>query len=63
MAVVIGSEGEGVSRIVRESCDFCLRIPMRGKMGSLNASVAAAVVMYEAVRRMEGDVRINGIEK
>jgi len=51
MAVVIGGEGGGVSRIVRESCDFTVKIPMCGKITSLNASVAAAVVMYEAVRR------------
>ncbi len=51
IALVIGSEGEGMSRLVKESCDFLVRIPMRGKINSLNASVAAGVVMYEAVRR------------
>ena len=51
IALVIGSEGEGMSRLVKESCDFLVRIPMRGKINSLNASVAAGVVMYEVVRR------------
>ncbi|MCL2616428.1 MAG: 23S rRNA (guanosine(2251)-2'-O)-methyltransferase RlmB, partial [Defluviitaleaceae bacterium] len=51
LAVVIGSEGEGVSRLVREKCDFGLGVPMRGKLDSLNASVAAGVIMYEAVRQ------------
>ena len=50
-AIVIGSEGDGMSRLVREECDFLLSIPMRGKVNSLNASAAAAVVLYEAVRQ------------
>lgn len=50
-AIVIGSEGEGISRIVRESCDFIVSIPMKGKVNSLNASAAAAVLLYEAVRQ------------
>lgn len=50
-AIVIGSEGAGISRIVREKCDFIVSIPMRGKVNSLNASNAAAVLLYEAVRR------------
>ncbi len=50
-AIVIGSEGDGMSRLVREQCDFLLSIPMRGKINSLNASTAAAVVLYEAVRQ------------
>ncbi len=49
--IVIGSEGEGMSRLVREQCDFLLSIPMRGQVNSLNASAAAAVVLYEAVRQ------------
>ncbi len=53
-AIVIGSEGKGMSRLVSENCDFRLAIPQRGKVSSLNASVAAAVVLFEAVRqRME----------
>lgn len=50
-AIVIGSEGEGISRLVREKCDFIVSIPMRGKVNSLNASNAAAVLLFEAVRR------------
>ena len=51
MALVIGSEGEGVSRLVKENCDFTASIPMYGKISSLNASVAAALLMYEVVRQ------------
>lgn len=51
VAIVIGSEGTGISRLVSENCDFNVCIPMYGKMGSLNASVSAAVLMYEAVRQ------------
>ena len=51
MALVIGSEGEGISRLVKEKCDFLVEIPMFGNINSLNASVAAAVLMYEVVRR------------
>jgi len=51
LAVIIGSEGEGMSRILREKCDFLVKIPMLGKMDSLNASVAAGVLLYEAVRQ------------
>jgi 23S rRNA (guanosine2251-2'-O)-methyltransferase len=49
--IVIGSEGFGMSRIVKENCDFIATIPMNGKINSLNASVAAGVVIYEAVRK------------
>ena len=51
IAVVIGSEGEGMSRLVREACDFLVKIPMLGSIESLNASVAAGVLLYEAVRQ------------
>ena len=50
-AIVIGSEGDGMTRLVRESCDFLVSIPMKGRISSLNASAAAAVVLYEAVRQ------------
>ena len=50
-AIVIGSGGIGMSRLVREQCDFLVSIPMRGQVNSLNASAAAAVVLYEAVRQ------------
>lgn len=50
-AIVIGSEGDGMGRLVREQCDFLVSIPMKGRLNSLNASAAAAVVLYEAVRQ------------
>ena len=50
VCLVIGSEGEGMSRVVAEQCDFRVSIPMRGKVSSLNASTSAAVVMYEVLR-------------
>ncbi len=50
-AIVIGNEGSGVSRLVRETCDAVVSIPMKGSIGSLNASNAAAVVLYEIVRQ------------
>ena len=49
--IVIGSEGDGMGRLVREQCDFLLSIPMKGRVNSLNASAAAAIVLYEAVRQ------------
>lgn len=51
LGIVIGSEGEGISRIVREHCDYLVKIPMCGKTESLNASVAAGILMFEAVRQ------------
>lgn len=51
LVVVIGSEGSGVSRLVKEHCDFLLKIPMLGKTESLNASVAAGIMFYEVVRQ------------
>ena len=50
-AIIIGSEGSGISRLVRESCDFIIKIPMHGKISSLNASVSTAIMIYEAVRQ------------
>ena len=50
-AIVIGSEGSGMGRLVAETCDFLVRIPMKGKLNSLNASAAAAILLYEAVRQ------------
>ena len=49
--IVIGSEGDGMSRLVSETCDFLVSIPMKGKLNSLNASAAAAILLYEAVRQ------------
>ena len=53
-AIVIGSEGDGMSRLVAENCDFLVSIPMKGKISSLNASAAAAILLYEAVRQRLG---------
>ena len=53
IAIVIGSEGYGMSRLVKENCDFLVKIPMKGKITSLNASVSAGIVMYEATRQRE----------
>jgi 23S rRNA (guanosine2251-2'-O)-methyltransferase len=54
LAIVIGGEGQGMSRLVRDKCDFLVSIPMRGKIQSLNASAAAAIILYEAVRQRMG---------
>ena len=54
IALVVGSEGEGVSRLVKEKCDFAVSIPMKGSIESLNASVAAGLFMYEIVRQRKG---------
>ncbi len=51
LAIVIGSEGFGMSRLVKENCDFLVKIPMKGKITSLNASVSAGIIMYEVVRQ------------
>ncbi len=51
LALVIGSEGAGVSRLTRELCDGCLSIPMKGQVGSLNASVAAAILIFKAAEQ------------
>jgi 23S rRNA (guanosine2251-2'-O)-methyltransferase len=53
MALVIGSEGNGIGRLVREKCDFLIKLPMLGKITSLNASVAAGIFMYETVRQRQ----------
>ena len=55
LALVIGSEGKGISRLIKEKCDFLVRLPMIGEISSLNASVAAAVLMYEVFRQ-----KVNG---
>ena len=54
IGIVIGNEGEGVSRLVKEKCDYICSIPMKGNIDSLNASVAAGVLMYEVVRQRIG---------
>ena len=57
MALVICSEGDGMGRLVRESCDFTVSLPMKGKVSSLNASAAAGIVMYEVLRQRLGGKR------
>ena len=51
IGIVIGSEGFGMSRLVKENCDFLVKIPMKGKITSLNASVSAGIIMYEVVKQ------------
>ncbi|EKN62701.1 rRNA methylase, putative, group 3 [Schinkia azotoformans MEV2011] len=51
LAIVIGSEGKGIGRLISEKCDFLIRLPMVGKVTSLNASVAASLLMYEVYRK------------
>lgn len=50
IAIVIGNEGKGMSRLTKENCDFLVKIPMKGKISSLNASVSAGIIMYEVLR-------------
>ncbi|MFO7312003.1 MAG: 23S rRNA (guanosine(2251)-2'-O)-methyltransferase RlmB [Bacillota bacterium] len=57
LAVVIGGEDKGLGRLVRESCDFLIRIPMRGRVNSLNAGVAGAVILFEIARQRRGGGR------
>lgn len=52
-AFVLGDEGRGISRLVREHCDFLIKIPMKGPLDSLNVSVAGAVILYESLRQKE----------
>ena len=54
MALVVGSEGHGMTRLVKEQCDFILSLPMAGHINSLNASVACGIVLYEAARQRKG---------
>jgi 23S rRNA (guanosine2251-2'-O)-methyltransferase len=51
LAIVIGSEGRGLSRLIREKCDYLVKLPLLGRIQSLNASVAAGILLYEAVRQ------------
>lgn len=55
LALVVGGEDKGLGRLVREKCDLIVRLPMRGRMNSLNASVAAAVLLYEVLRQRSRD--------
>lgn len=54
LGIVIGNEGKGLGRLVREQCDFLVKLPMFGRINSLNASVAASLLLYEAVRQRRG---------
>lgn len=54
LAVVMGGEGRGLSRLVREHCDLLVRLPMRGRIASLNVSVAAGILLYDIVRHIAG---------
>ena len=58
IALVIGSEGDGMGRLVRECCDVIVSLPMKGKVSSLNASAAAAITMYEILRQRSQEVMI-----
>jgi len=53
LGLVVGSEGQGLARLVRDSCDSLIRLPLRGRVGSLNAAVAGAIALYEALRQRE----------
>ena len=55
LAIIIGSEGFGMSKLVKENCDFLVKIPMKGKITSLNASVSAGIVIYEALKQRKTD--------
>ncbi len=57
LALVIGGEGSGLSQLVKRECDYLVRIPMRGRVASLNASVASAILIYEALRQREWSLR------
>jgi 23S rRNA (guanosine2251-2'-O)-methyltransferase len=53
LALVVGNEGKGISRLVREHCDLLIKLPMRGQVNSLNAAVAGSIALYEALRQRE----------
>ena len=55
LAVVIGNEGEGISKLVKQKCDFTVSMPMMGRVQSLNASNAAAIIMYEVRRQRDSE--------
>ncbi|HMF27412.1 MAG TPA: 23S rRNA (guanosine(2251)-2'-O)-methyltransferase RlmB [Candidatus Cybelea sp.] len=57
LVLVVGAEGTGLSALVKRECDYLVRLPMRGKVASLNASVAAAILIYEALRQRDCSVR------
>jgi 23S rRNA (guanosine2251-2'-O)-methyltransferase len=56
LALVVGNEGKGISRLVREHCDLLIKLPMRGVINSLNAAVAGSIALYEALRQRESKI-------
>ena len=60
VALVVGSEGQGIGRLVKEQCDFILSFPMLGQINSLNASVACGLLLYETARQRGGITARNG---
>lgn len=54
LGIVIGNEGSGMGEKVKKNCDFLIKIPMKGKVNSLNASVSAGIIIYEALRQRGG---------
>ncbi len=60
IAIVVGNEGKGIRRLVKEKCDFLVKIPMYGKIGSLNVSVAGGLVLYTAARCRQASGATNG---
>jgi 23S rRNA (guanosine2251-2'-O)-methyltransferase len=63
-AIVLGGEGSGLHRLVRENCDALVRIPVHGKIDSLNVSVAAGIILYEAVRqRAQSIEQVRGVHR
>ncbi|MDF2724443.1 MAG: methyltransferase [Paenibacillus sp.] len=60
LAIVIGNENQGIGRLIKEKCDFLVKLPMAGRINSLNASVAASVLMYEVVRQRGAVSPTNG---
>ena len=59
VGLVIGSEGQGLGRLVKETCDYLVRIPMTGRVASLNASIAGSIVLYEAWRQRDTGLRVS----
>jgi 23S rRNA (guanosine2251-2'-O)-methyltransferase len=53
LGLVVGSEAEGLRRLVRDRCDWLIRMPMRGRINSLNASIAGSIALYEALRQRQ----------
>ena len=63
LALVVGNEAEGMRRLVRQTCDYLLRIPMRGHIESLNASIAGSIVLYEVLRQRRARIQTSEVSK